>query len=49
MIGYCPNANNDLQSGGEFDLRMEAKDRSMGFIRIKGVYLSELKLLIYTL
>lgn len=27
----CPNAKNDLQKGGEFDLRMEAKDGSMGF------------------
>ncbi len=28
---YCPNAKNDLQKDGEFDLRMEAKDGSMGF------------------
>ena len=27
----CPKAKNDLQKGGEFDLRMEAKDGSMGF------------------
>lgn len=28
---HCPNAKNDLQKGGKFDLRMEAKDGSMGF------------------
>ncbi len=27
----CPNAKNDLQKDGEFNLRMEAKDGSMGF------------------
>lgn len=27
----CPNAKNDLQKDGEFDLRMEAKNGSMGF------------------
>ena len=27
----CPRAENDLQEGGEFDLRMEAKDGSTGF------------------
>lgn len=33
----CPNAKNDLQKDGEFDLRMEAKDGSMGF-DFKGKY-----------
>ncbi len=28
---HCPKAENDLQKGGEFNLRMEAKDGSMGF------------------
>lgn len=27
----CPNAKNDLQKDGEFDLRMETKNGSMGF------------------
>lgn len=27
----CPNATNDLQVGGKFTYRMEAKDKSMGF------------------
>jgi uncharacterized protein YndB with AHSA1/START domain len=27
----CPKAKNGLQKGGKFDLRMEAKDGSMGF------------------
>ena len=27
----CPSAKNDLQPGGEFTWRMEAKDGSMGF------------------
>ncbi|CAM3822706.1 SRPBCC family protein [Flavobacterium gelidilacus] len=27
----CPNAKNDLKKGGEFTLRMEAKDGSIGF------------------
>lgn len=27
----CPSATNDLQKDGEFNLRMEAKDGSMGF------------------
>lgn len=27
----CPRAENDLQKGGEFNLRMETKDGSMGF------------------
>jgi uncharacterized protein YndB with AHSA1/START domain len=28
---HCPNAENDLQAGGKFNYRMEAKDGSMGF------------------
>ena len=28
---YCPSATNDLQPGGTFSWRMEAKDKSMGF------------------
>lgn len=27
----CPSASNDLQAGGKFSYRMEAKDGSMGF------------------
>jgi uncharacterized protein YndB with AHSA1/START domain len=34
---HCPKASNDLQSGGEFNWRMEAKDGSMGF-DFTGVY-----------
>ena len=33
----CPNAENDVQIGGEFNYRMEAKDRSFGF-DFKGTY-----------
>lgn len=33
----CPNAENDLQIGGEFNYRMEAKDQSFGF-DFKGIY-----------
>lgn len=33
----CPRATNDLQAGGEFSWRMEAKDGSMGF-DFKGKY-----------
>lgn len=28
---HCPRAENDIQSGGKFSWRMEAKDGSMGF------------------
>jgi len=28
---HCPKAVNDVRSGGEFSIRMEAKDGSMGF------------------
>ena len=28
---HCPEASNDLQTGGKFSYRMEAKDGSMGF------------------
>jgi uncharacterized protein YndB with AHSA1/START domain len=28
---HCPKAENDLQVGGKFNYRMEAKDGSMGF------------------
>lgn len=34
---YCPKAMNDLQSGGKFNWRMEAKDGSLGF-DFTGVY-----------
>jgi len=34
---HCPKATNDLQSEGEFNWRMEAKDGSMGF-DFTGVY-----------
>ena len=33
----CPSATNDLQPGGEFSWRMEAKDGSMGFY-FSGIY-----------
>ena len=33
----CPNAINNLQIGGEFNFRMEAKDKSFGF-DFKGTY-----------
>lgn len=33
----CPNAENDLQIGGAFNYRMEAKDESFGF-DFKGIY-----------
>lgn len=33
----CPTAENDLQIGGEFNFRMEAKDQTFGF-DYKGVY-----------
>ena len=33
----CPNAENDVQVGGEFNYRMEAKDQSFGF-DFKGTY-----------
>lgn len=33
----CPNAKNDVQIGGEFNYRMEAKDQSFGF-DFKGTY-----------
>lgn len=33
----CPNAENDVQIGGEFNYRMEAKDQSFGF-DFKGTY-----------
>lgn len=33
----CPKAENDLQIGGEFNYRMEAKDQSFGF-DFKGIY-----------
>ncbi|QOW10238.1 activator of HSP90 ATPase [Kaistella flava (ex Peng et al. 2021)] len=36
-IWMCPNAENDLQIGGEFNYRMEAKDQSFGF-DFKGTY-----------
>ncbi len=28
---YCPSAENDLQVGGKYTARMEAKDKSVGF------------------
>ena len=28
---YCPSAKNDLRHGGEFNWRMEARDKSTGF------------------
>lgn len=28
---FCPSAKNDLRPGGEFNWRMEARDRSAGF------------------
>lgn len=33
----CPKAENDLQVGGDFNYRMEAKDQSFGF-DFKGTY-----------
>ena len=33
----CPKAENDLQIGGAFNFRMEAKDESFGF-DFKGIY-----------
>ena len=33
----CPTAENDLQIGGEFNYRMEAKDQTFGF-DFKGIY-----------
>lgn len=33
----CPSAENDLQIGGAFNYRMEAKDQSFGF-DYKGIY-----------
>lgn len=33
----CPKAENDLQIGGQFNYRMEAKDQSFGF-DFKGTY-----------
>ncbi|WP_010136237.1 SRPBCC family protein [Ochrovirga pacifica] len=36
---HCPKAENDLQIGGEFLYRMEAKNESMGF-DLKGTYLN---------
>lgn len=33
----CPTAENDVQIGGEFNYRMEAKDQTFGF-DYKGVY-----------
>jgi len=34
---HCPNAANDLQSGGKFNYRMAAKDGSFGF-DFEGMY-----------
>lgn len=36
---HCPSAENDLQVGGKFSYRMEAKDGSMGF-DFSGAYLA---------
>ncbi len=47
---HCPKATNDLQSGGKFNWRMEAKDDSMGF-DFAGVYdhINEYESIIYTM
>ena len=46
----CPSAENDLQEGGRFSWRMEAKDGSMGF-DFTGTYneIVENKLIKYTI
>ena len=46
----CPIATNNLQSGGEFNWRMEAKDGSMGF-DFTGIFdqIIENELITYTL
>jgi len=47
---HCPTAKNDLQSGGEFNWRMEAKDQSMGF-DFTGIYdqVKEYELITYNM
>ena len=47
---HCPHATNDLQPGGAFSWRMEAKDGSMGF-DFEGTYerVEPQRLITYTL
>lgn len=47
---HCPSATNDLQVGGRFSSRMEAKDGSFGF-DFGGVYdeVEKNKLIVYTM
>jgi uncharacterized protein YndB with AHSA1/START domain len=47
---HCPKAENDLQVGKSFNIRMEAKDGSFGFdFEGKYTYINDLQLIEYVL